>query len=169
MKARILALWIVVMAVSGCSLLDFFHDTAQADNIRIVSDTSDGVIFTADNAADSGVEFDFSESTIEYWTPSEVDVAALEAGLASFLEAEIAPDHYSRRILERLDLYKRQYFGITLDAGQPLIYANFFCVDDFDYWLESYVFVMDGGECFFQLLYDPATAEFSRLRVNGMA
>lgn len=168
MKSRILALLIVVMTVSGCSLLDFFY-TAQAENIRIVSDTRDGVIFTAANAKDSGVDFDFSESNIEYWTPTEADVAALEAGLPAFLESEIPPDHYNRRILERLDLYKRQYFGLTLEAGQPLIYANFFCVDEFDYWLESYVLVLDGGECFFQVVYDPATESFSRLRVNGMA
>lgn len=169
MKLRILALVIVVMAVSGCSLFDFFHYTEQAENIRITTDTMDGVIFTGTNAEGAGVGFDFNEPIIDYWTPTEADVAALEAGLPAFLESEIPPDHYNRRILERLDLYKRQYFGITLEAGQPLIYANFFCVDEFDYWLESLVFVMDGGECFFQVLYDPATAKFSRLRVNGMA
>jgi hypothetical protein len=168
MKARILALVIVVMTVSSCSLLDFFY-TEQTENIRITTDTMDGVIFAGENAKDAGVEFDFSEPIIDYWTPTEADVAALEAGLVPFLESEIPQDHYNRRILERLDLYKRQYFGLTLQAGQPVIYANFFCVDEFDYWLESLVFVMDGGECFFQLVYDPATAEFSRLRINGMA
>jgi hypothetical protein len=168
MKTRILALVIVVMALSGCSLLDFFY-TPQTENIRITTDTMDGVIFTGENAEDAGVGFDFSEPIISYWTPTEADVATLEAGLVPFLESEIPPDHYNRRILERLDLYKRQYFGLTLEAGQPVIYANFFCVDEFDYWLESLVFVMDGGECFFQLLYDPATESFSRLRVNGMA
>jgi hypothetical protein len=169
MKSRIFVLMIVLMAaVSGCSLLDFFY-TGQAENIRITTATMDGVIFTGENAEAAGVGFDFSEPIIDYWTLTEADVAALEAGLPTFLESEIPPDHYNRRILERLDLYKRQYFGITLEAGQPLIYANFFCVDEFDYWLESLVFVMDGGECFFQLLYDPASAEFSRLRVNGFA
>jgi hypothetical protein len=58
---------------------------------------------------------------------------------------------------------------LTFEDGVPLIYTNFFCVDEFDYWLESMVFVMDGGECFFQVLYDPAADSFSRLRVNGFA
>jgi hypothetical protein len=169
MKARIFALlMLLTTSVSGCSILDFFY-TTQTENIRITTDTMDGVIFVGENAEGAGVAFDFSEPIIDYWTPTEADVAALEAGLPTFLESEIPPDHYNRRILERLYLYKRQYFGLTLEAGQPVIYANFFCVDEFDYWLESLVFVMDGGECFFQLLYDPATDSFSRLRVNGFA
>jgi hypothetical protein len=169
MKPRIFVLLtVLIAAVSGCSLLDLFY-RAQTENIRITTATMDGVIFAGENAEGAGVAFDFSEPIIDYWTPTEADVAALEVGLPAFLESEIPPDHYNRRILERLDLYKRQYFGLTLEAGQPVIYANFFCVDEFDYWLESLVFVMDGGECFFQLLYDPATDSFSRLRVNGMA
>ena len=169
MKMRIFALLIGLMTVvSGCSLLDFFV-SEPVENIRIVSDTRDGVIFTAANAEQVGLGYDFNEPIIDYWTPAEADVAALEAGLPAFLESEIPPDHYNRRILERLDLYKRQYFGITFEAGQPLMYANFFCVDEFDYWLESYVMVMDGGECFFQVVYDPASDTFSRLSVNGFA
>ena len=169
MKGRILAVLVAIgLLISGCSFLDFFV-SEQAENVRITTDTTDGVIFTAANSEQAGLGFDFNDPIIDYWTPTEADVAVLEASLPTFLESEIPPDHYNRRILERLDLYKRQYFGLTLQAGQPVIYANFFCVDEFDYWLESLVFVMDGGECFFQVLYDPATDEFSRLRVNGFA
>jgi hypothetical protein len=169
MKLLIFALLIIVTAaVSGCSVFDLFF-TEQAENIHITTDTTDGVIFTAVNAEGAGLGFDFNEPIIAYWTPTEEFVTALEAELTAFLESEIPADHYNRRILERLDRYKRQYFGITFEAGQPLIYANFFCVDEFDYWLESLVFVMDGGECFFQVLYDPVTDTFSNLRVNGFA
>ena len=169
MKGRIFALLIgMMLLISGCGVLDFFLGSS-IQNIRVTTDTTDGVIFTAANSEQTGLGFEFNESIIAYWTPTEADVAALEAGLSAFLESEIPPDHYNRRILERLDLYKRQYFGIIFEAGQPLIYANFFCVDEFDYWLGAPVFVMDGGECFFQVVYNPATATFSSLRVNGFA
>lgn len=168
MKGRIFALVVVLAVASGCSLLDFFADS-NAQNTHVITSMMDGVIFTAANSEKAGLGFDFNEPIIDYWTPTEADVAALEDSLPAFLESEIPPDHYNRRILDRLDLYKRQYFGITFEAGQPLIYANFFCVDEFDYWLESPVFVMDGGECFFQVVYDPATDTFSRLSVNGFA
>jgi hypothetical protein len=42
-------------------------------------------------------------------------------------------------------------------------------VDDFDDWLNRLVFVMDGGQCFFNVWYNTTTHEFSDLQVNGFA
>jgi hypothetical protein len=117
----------------------------------------------------SGIGYEFNEEIVAYWTPSEKQIDMPESCLPDFLKSTIAPEQYGYRILDELDSYKRQYFGITLKDGQPMIYTNFFCVDDFDQWLESPVFVMDGGECFFQVLYNPATNTFSNLRNNGFA
>ena len=171
MKRTIFALISVLFMISGCSVLDFFADTSSdADaNTHITASSYEGVIFTGANTAQAGIGYEFSDSVAAYWTPTREQVRALETGLVPFLKANIAPDHYAYAMIDKLSGYKRQYFGVTFADGQPLIYTNFFCYDDFDNWQESPVFVMDGGECFFQVLYNPATATFSDLRINGFA
>ena len=168
MKRIIFALIMALVTISGCSVLDFFVDTS-AENTHIVTANYEGVIFTAANTEAAGLGYEFNDPIADYWTPSEEQIAVLEAGLPAFLKANIAPDHYAYGMIDKLDSYKRQYFSITFADGQPLIYTNFFCYDDFDNWLESPVFVMDGGECFFQMLYNPAMETFSGLRINGYA
>lgn len=169
MRRSVFVLVCMLFAASGCSALDFFRWLNPADNIRVTAGSIDGVIFTARNAAEVGLQYEFNETILDYWTPTEEQVVALEGGLVHYLEAQIAPDDYRYGFWEDLEFYRRQYFGITFEGGEPLIYANYFCVEDFDYWLESFVMVMDGGDCFFQVLYDPAANTFSGLRVNGVA
>jgi hypothetical protein len=57
-----------------------------------------------------------------------------------------------------------------MKEGKQVIYANFFCqvFDGMD-WEEEFVFVSDGGDCYFQVLYHVATGEFSDFSVNGEA
>lgn len=163
---QILFVLILFMA-SGCSVPDMFFGLP---NIRVTTDTFDGVIFIADNAAATGLQFEFNDTIIEYWTPTKEQVMGLEAGLLPYLQEIINPEHYAFGILDNLPNIRRQYFGIGFDEGQRLIYAKYFCPSDsFDYWLTGNVAVMDGGECFFQFFYDPETGTFSDLRINGMA
>ena len=153
---------LVLLVASGCSAFDFLNVPASTPSIGITTDEFDSLIFTADSAALPGLEFGFNDPIVEYWTPTEEQVVELEAGVLDYLDEMIAPDHYGREILERLLYYRRQYFGIGFSEGEQLIYASYFCAEDsFDYWLESHVMVLDGGECFFQFFYD--------LRINGMA
>ena len=108
--------------------------------------------------------------TAEYWTPSEDDVLALENGLGSYLE-QTNSERFNQQpfpIWERLDEYNRQYIGILLD-GKKVIYANYFCDSIQTDWRKDFVFVMDGGDCFFQFKYDVDSAEFFDLQVNGNA
>jgi len=162
---------LILLVASGCSAFEFLNVPAPMTNIRITTDEFDGVIFTADNTANNtGLEFEFNDPIVEYWTPTEEQVLEIEAGVYDFLDEEIPAEHYGREILDRLPYYRRQYFGIGFSEGEQLIYASYFCPDDsFDYWLEGNVAVMDGGECFFQFFYDPETGTFSDLRINGMA
>jgi hypothetical protein len=164
-----LPLVILLFAVSGCSAFEFFSVNLFPQNTRVTTDSFDGVIFEAENSAQAGLGYEFNDPIVDYWTPTEEQVMALEAALVPFLESEIAPDDYRYGFWDEIASYKRQYFGIAFEAEQPLIYANYFCVDMFDQWLESYVLVMDGGDCFFQTIYDPATGTFSSLRINGEA
>lgn len=144
-------------------------ESASTENTRVTSLFVDGIIFAEDNAAQMGLEFQFNDPIIDYWTPTEAQVLALEAGLGSFLVDALADHPVGATIYENTERYKRQYLGITFEEDKPLIYANFFCGDSFDYWLEALVSVEDGGECFFQVMYDPETDTFSNLRVNGEA
>lgn len=168
MKRFIIGLIGLAVILTGCSVFDFFADTST-ENTHVVTSAYEGVIFTADNTQAAGIGYEFNDPIQAYWTPTEAQIDTLESGLTDYLKATIVPDNYAYKIIEDLSGYKRQYFGITFAGGQPLVYTNFFCVDEFDYWLESPVFVMDGGECFFQVTYNPATDLFSNLRVNGFA
>jgi hypothetical protein len=171
MKKWMLVLSLIVVCVgAGCGSFDFLPIDPDGQNIPIYFGEAEGVIFYAESAENSGVEFEFSDPPVlDYWTPEQAQVRELEAGLVPFLESEIAADDFRYGFWEDLENYKRQFFGVTFERGTPLIYANYFCVDDFDYWRTGHVMVMDGGECFFQVLYNPATGEFSSLRINGYA
>lgn len=125
--------------------------------------SDNGVIFSAEQSAEVEAIFT-AEST---WTPTAADVAKLEAGLTTFLQG--AENPWLRTdppIWDRVPQYHRQYLGIVQD-GEEIIYANFFCRAYGEEWQTEYVFVMDGGDCFFQLKYNPQIDEFFDLVVNG--
>lgn len=124
-----------------------------------------GVIFTAEQTA-ANLDV-FGSNVKDTWTPAQADIAELEAALPAFLET--AENQWLRDdppIEERVPEYMRQYLGIV-EEGKEIIYANFFCtINEMD-WSNEYVLVMDGGDCFFQVKYNPATGEFFDLAVNG--
>ena len=126
-----------------------------------------GVIFTAEQAAASLRAI--GGNITDTWTPSNAAIAQFEAALPTFLQSAhndwLRPDP---PIWERVPEYKRQYLGIV-EAGEEIIYANFFCKSLNESWHEQLVTVMDGGDCYFQLKYNPATGEFFDFSVNGEA
>lgn len=128
---------------------------------------SKGVIFTAEQ---SEAELYFiAPNATGAWQPSAADVAKLEADLPAFLQS--AENPWLRTdppIWEREPEYMRQYLGIV-ENGEKLIYANFFCSDSGGDWQEEFVLVMDGGDCYFQVKYNPTTGEFFDFSVNGEA
>jgi hypothetical protein len=127
------------------------------------------VIFPEALAKEQGIATWFLNSgqTAEYWTPSEKDVLALEEGLVSYLQNN-SDRFYETPVWEKLDDYNRQYIGVILD-GKRIVYANFFCSNTGRNWRKEFIFVLDGGECFFQFKYDPNSGEFFDLQVNGVA
>ena len=128
------------------------------------------VIFSVEQASEQGLGdwLVTNGQTPEYWTPSENDVVALEDGLSAYLQNN--PDRFyeGTPVWERLDDYNRQYIGMVLD-GKKIIYANYFCDSIETDWRKGFVFVMDGGNCFFQFKYDVNSGEFFDLQVNGVA
>jgi hypothetical protein len=108
------------------------------------------------------------------WTPSAEQVAAAERRLPEYLAtaaprlpASVRPGA-AQRIAARLGSYARQYFGVSW-AGRRLLYINCLLADHTSDWRARPVFVRDGGESFFRVVYDPELGEFSGLSVNGEA
>jgi hypothetical protein len=98
----------------------------------------------------------------ERWTPMEAQVTAVEAALPDYV------NNSEPALAEALDSYTRQYAGVTGDEGQQQIYANFFCdPDTWESWQTDFVDVDDGGDCYFQTLYDVDSGTFLWLSVNG--
>ncbi|MBX3056361.1 MAG: hypothetical protein KF770_07810 [Anaerolineae bacterium] len=163
---------VIAMSFAGYTLTtpqSLAYTTADADyrfgfhpdspTTLIETETYTGVIFDAATAA----EFVplFVNSTDGVWTPTAVEVMALEDGLAAFLQ-ERAWGH----LVERLPDYTRQYAGFVRD-DERFIYANFFCRVSGTAWQETAVIVADGGDCYFQVVYSADANRFVSLSVNG--
>jgi hypothetical protein len=69
-------------------------------------------------------------------------------------------------VWERLDEYQRQYIGLERN-GKQIIYGNYFCDNMGKNWRSEIVFVLDGGDCYFQVEYDVESGTFTKLLVNG--
>ncbi len=128
------------------------------------------VAFSADKAqADEMLKWLFSADA-EYWSPTEADVLKIESGLPAYLQENKSAFYMTDEpIWEQLDEYNSQYVGIVLD-GRKVIYANYLCKSGvYTEWKENFIFVADGGECYFQFKFDTSTSEFYDLFVNGEA
>jgi hypothetical protein len=131
-------------------------------NEKIKTDDFEGIIFSAENAATTGV----ANQGETYWTPSQVEVLALESQLGPYLQ-QAAPRDYPGPLRD-LSEYKRQYVGILVN-GQQVIFVNFFCNTHELDWSREFVFVTDGGSCYFEVKYNLETGKFSELSIHGEA
>ncbi len=144
--------------------------TACASQPASNTEGENWVAFSADKAqADEMLKWLFSAGA-EYWSPTEADVLKIESGLPAYLqENESAFYMTDAPIWEQLDEYNSQYVGIVLD-GKKIIYANYLCKSGVDTeWKDQFVFVADGGACYFQFKFDTSAGEFFNLLVNGEA
>jgi hypothetical protein len=121
-----------------------------------------GVIFPAEPKPIPGL---FYSPTTSYWTPSKSDVLVAEERLVPFLKTSTDPN--IPVILKNLETYKRQYRGLMSD-GKKQIAIHFFCDAYQEDWRVEEI-VMDGGSCFFNVLFSTQTGAFSDLEINGIA
>lgn len=145
----------VVFSLSGCTT------PASTDTWAVITER---------RAEEMGIgTWLLSGAEIEgYWTPTEEDVLLLEQNLPSFLQENSTSFRREPPVWEQLDTYQRQYAGLVMN-GRKIIYGNFFCTEPGPGWKEEWLFVMDGGDCYFQLQFDVASSAFSGLMVNGDA
>jgi hypothetical protein len=99
------------------------------------------------------------------WTPTAEQISELEARLPGFLQtlSSAAPD-----LDDRLPEYTRHYMGYVED-GHAYILVNLFCSVPGENSLSEPVIVMDGGDCFFSVVWDPTARAFTDFMANGEA
>jgi hypothetical protein len=96
-----------------------------------------------------------------YWVPSEADLQQAEDAVAAYAAGMAADD------APMID-GRRQYAGFV-EGGERKLYVNSFCGEGFPDWQSNIVFVMDGGSCFWQAVYNVDFGEIEQLMVNGEA
>lgn len=128
-------------------------------------------LLPAGEAATYAKLFSASSTTdVRSWEPTVADIEGLEANLVQVpaLSENVAG---STRHIDKPDQYFRQYLAVV-QHGKRWIFVNSLCrIDehDSDAWRKHLEMIDDGGECYWQAWYDPATRRFSNLLVNGVA
>jgi len=119
-----------------------------------------GIIFTAEETAEMINEMRNPDITGPLWTPSIEQIRAFERDFVNYKQKDT---NYQVRAKRSLELYKRQYFGITAQ-GKKVILVNFFCEQYWkfsDDWRRKVVVSRNyTGDCYFMVRYDPSTREF---------
>ncbi len=100
------------------------------------------------------------------WQPSGKLISKIKRNLESHMKAQ---EKILGRSLKKWTTYHFQYQGQE-EKGRKFVYINAFCDYDRGKNLsKAFVFVLDGGGCFFQLKYDPVSDKFFETFINGEA
>jgi hypothetical protein len=101
------------------------------------------------------------------WQVTTKDADAIEDALAkdSYLRGKLTSAPTKENDPRQ---YYRQYVGVVV-GGRKLIYVNGICVKPSSDWTRKLEDFCDGGACFWGVLYDPASGEFSQFEMNGVA
>ena len=107
------------------------------------------------------------------WELTKADIDSLEVDLSQ-ISGLPKKNKAPWMQIDHPENYFRQYVGV-LQAGQKRVYVSAFCqFMDGDSptspeWKNHVLLVSDGGNCFWQALYDPSSRRFLELWVNGRA
>ena len=135
---------------------------------------TEGVIFSAEQGWNWA-----GEDLGPTWTSSREVVLAAESRVERFLRSypphetgADEPDWLQRYsaplIVSKLPSYQQLYAGIWFEDRRAL-FMNFFPRGTCVQWTMYPVEVEDGGESYFQLIYQPEDGEFVYFAVNGEA
>jgi glutaminyl-peptide cyclotransferase len=102
------------------------------------------------------------------WAPSKEEVLQLEKNMEAYLRSQSTK--VTPRIINRLAGYKRQYIGFVEDGRRKIQVHSFYegwggSLD----WRKDIVLVFDGGDDFFDVIYDVTSGTFSDFGTNGYA
>ena len=134
---------------------------------RVQGERFEGVIAPPSVAADVW-EAEEGRKPEGGWEADEDTIQKLEAALPDYLSAH--DDPRIAALPAKLDEYKRQYMGVV-EEGRRLVELRALCqlyLDENDVDLMVEVLqVMDGGDCFFEVLFDADREQFLWARVHG--
>jgi hypothetical protein len=152
--------------VAAASLVSALSLGISSEPSVVVVEDPPGVIFSASAAGQMKASDPFFKLDGPFWTPTQADILQLEKRFPAFLRSSKA----SACKLLPWNNYKhiRQYFGFSRNQ-MKLIYINGFCDDFSTEWKEHLVFALDGGDCFYQAVYDPTAGGFLECYVNGVS
>ena len=74
-----------------------------------------------------------------------------------------------RNFIIDLKRYKRQYIATINSKGEKEVWINCFCNTWDKNWKINLIFVLDGGNCYFNLKINLTTGQYYDLMVNGDA
>jgi hypothetical protein len=123
----------------------------------VVINGHEGVVLSPGAVPEMLGSYGMATQMDDTWVPAEADLRAAEDELAQ---------HMARTPglgAEMLDA-RRQYGGFVED-GERKIFVNSFCAD-FDDWRSDIVYVLDGGSCFWQAVYNVDSGTIELIWVN---
>lgn len=163
---RVLAVGLVAFSAGVWGAMTAPVSANAEDSFEIIkTEEFEGVIFPRQKGKDFVRAFTGADER-EFWTPSRANVLRLERKIEAYLKKAAA--RRSPNLWSKLSTYKRQYAGFVRN-GRRMIFANFFCESLNTDWKTTPIAVADGGDCFFNVLYDVDSATFSDLQINGEA
>lgn len=101
------------------------------------------------------------------WQPSAEVMAAAKSQLAGYAKQQASSKGLALRTWAS---YTFQYQGRTLPkSGRHVVYVNAFCTPPPSYAAQEFVLITDGGTCYFEAYYDPASKRFVGILFHGLA
>jgi len=168
-KHNFIFILITSMLIASCS-----QGTSPQEPAPVLAEPGPDktVIFSERDASAQLLEVNlFRDEFNGYWTPSVEQVLVMESGLADYLGENGLPETGFENpvpVEQSLPDYYRQYFGYIAPDESRIIYGNFSCTE-IDDWDEQWLYVDDGGNCFFQVQYNLDTGTYFGLIINGEA
>lgn len=156
--ARLLVSIVAILGVVAC-------EGAMNRPSSEVVPVENGVVFQHWKSSDLNGGYESEEFPDPHWIPDRQVVNEAAGKLPNFLTRS----GYGR-LVPRLGEYRFQYFGFSGQGSGGNILLNAFCKahwKDAPEWRSRPVYVLDGGDCFFQAIYSTEDGEFQSIAVNG--
>ena len=99
------------------------------------------------------------------WQPSDHIISKIKSTLRAHMKSQ---ESVFRTSLKKWDTYRFQYQGQEKN-GRRFVYINALCNSDINNLSNAFVFVFDGGSCYFQVKYDPMANVYFDTYINGEA
>ncbi len=180
MKARSVALICFVL----CSILCSCDTRIEDKKVERDSEVIEIKIYRIDTSRVAVLEFErwmhYDTSLSAAGPLSGEDVKNIEdilkACISTYNEElkikDESKEWYDDYKIHDLDKYYRQYIPLINDKGELIIWVNGFCDlfgSDGDGWKTNLVEVMDGGNCYFNMMINLNTGHCYDISVNGYA